>query len=188
MARVAHFLCLAVLAALYMTSKHGQVVVAHDQVGCLFRHARFHFHAKPGREVCRLFARNAQAAGEHCDRTGEWPGGICRRQRLCRKPAFCYGEDQFVKRYGQPGFGMEHYESCGAGIFTGIVMVKVQVESALEVREPVTAVPLQLGPCPPRNRDAVAPAKVWLGDAAETTGCVYGLLVEIAVLDEMMPC
>jgi len=49
------------------------------------------------------------------------------------------------------------------------------------------AIAFQLGPSAPGNSDAVAPAEGRRFKAQKTMGGVYGLFVEIAVLNEMVP-
>lgn len=83
-------------------------------------------------------------------------------------------------------FGMQHDQRGGAGVFACVVMVELKIQCTLEVRQPVSAIALQLGPCPPRDPNTVVPAQVWDVDAAEAAGGIHSLLVEIAVLDEVM--
>ena len=85
-------------------------------------------------------------------------------------------------------FGVQHDHCGGSGVLACIVVVELEVQRAFQIRQPVASVPLQLRPSAPGNRDAVAPAKVRGGDAAETTGCIHSLLVEVAMLDELMIC
>ncbi len=84
------------------------------------------------------------------------------------------------------GLGVQHYKCCRSGVFARIMMVELQVQLALEVGEAVSAIPLQLWPCAPRNRDAVAPAQIWCFDVTEAAGCIDRLFVKVAVLDEVM--
>ena len=81
---------------------------------------------------------------------------------------------------------MQHNHRCGAGVFARIMMVELQVQRALEVFQPMSAIALQLGPSPSRDLDAIAPAQIRGVDATETAGGIHCLLVEVAVLDEVV--
>ena len=75
---------------------------------------------------------------------------------------------------------------CGcAGVLARVMVVEPEVQLPLEVGQPVPAIPLQLGPCPPCDRDAVA-HQVGSVDATGPTGGIHRLLVEIAVLDKVV--
>lgn len=66
---------------------------------------------------------------------------------------------------------------CGcAGVLARVMVVEPEVQLPLEVGQPVPAIPLQLGPCPPCDRDAVA-HQVGSVDATGPTGGIHRLLV-----------
>lgn len=82
--------------------------------------------------------------------------------------------------------GVQHNQCSCAGIFACIMVVELKVQRSLEVRQSVPAVTLQFRPCPSRDLDAVGPAQVRGVDAAKTAGGIHCLLVEVAMLDEMV--
>jgi hypothetical protein len=70
-----------------------------------------------------------------------------------------FGNEQrdFVIRHRQTGFGMQHNQGRRAGIFTGIMMVKMQSQYLFQIGETMPAIAFQLGPGPSGNPDSVAP-------------------------------
>ena len=80
--------------------------------------------------------------------------------------------------------GMLHDHRRRPGVLARVVVVKAEVQHAFEVGQPVPAVPSQLRPCPPCNRDAVAPQQVGDVDAVAPAGGIHRLPVKVAVLDK----
>lgn len=75
---------------------------------------------------------------------------------------------------------------CGARILSRVVVSEIKVQNLLEVAQTMPAIPLKFRPCPPCNFDTVRPAKIRGVSSIGTAGGVHGLLVEIAVLDQMV--
>ena len=186
MPRIPHLHGLLVLGAAQGAVVFEQVLIPHDKMGGLPCHTGPDIHPGSRRHVGRHCARHAKRARENHRGPRQRPRGISRQSDRRRLALFHDRLDQVVEGQAQAALGMLHDHGRRAGVLSRVVVVEPKVQHAFEVCQPMPSVPLQFGPSPPCDRDAVAPAQIGNVQAAGPAGGIHRLLVKVAVLHKLM--
>lgn len=195
MSLVDQFVCLSVLSALGFPFGQNKILITNDEQRDLFADARLDGDACTRCDFGRLGSRKGQFAGKARNFTKQLASFVafCRGRLLVRflgGLGFCgfWPGGEYVPKFLRT-FVLGHQDNlCGSfGVFGGIMVLKVQIQSRFQVCQPVTAIPLEFWPCVLRDPDTVMPFGAQFRDTVAFASTIDSAFVELAVLDQDVP-
>lgn len=178
-----HFLRLSVLAALFVTGKHGQILITDNKDRDLLGHGGRHGDARSGGKFGCLTAADRQGAGEDGDVPKQRAVRSALGANMGIPAAFGFGHRQVQQGSACGALGVKDNLSRSPRVLGSVMVTKADAKLLREVGQPVAAVAEPLRPRAAGNPHAVDPMCFRLGVPDAVKRGANSAAVKAAVLD-----